>query len=318
MNSGGIIKGFCLLILLVILQSNFIFAIPYSPVTDSQQFDSVQTLWSSTLENENGERLTVSFLRFNWTEKGEETIMFNGEDNKTILPPKDIHKSAVVTYLEKEGKKYLSDSVGRKDDISYESHFWGCLKGASVPQKFLSILELLIGKRPFSITPSEEEAFEKEGKKITNTPGTGAFNSKNCYDSCLKKHEDKLKGGPLSPEEAEIIRECKNECVTKFKCGVLASCNNYGLDGHCGIKEMDLIFFEKDKKEIFEIELKVEPTSGEVMLGIIKTRDPSKGISGTIVKEEELKIIEEIGDIYGGRFALGTNDIYKFDFLHVK
>jgi len=225
-------------------------------------FNANAPLWSATLETQDSKIIDISFLEVKWT--------INDNVYEEIL-----------TYLNDGGDEYIVGTIFTKD-AELESHFWGCIKGASFTQKFLAILKLLIWGEPISITHSEEQEFEKRGREIEDTSGTGAFNVKECKKSCAENYINKPSFSLVDRQE---IEGCHQKCVRDYDCGEFLRCNAYVSDGGCGIKEMHF----ETKGGNYIVKININPKDGKIIT------------EGSSINNKDIRVIKEEGNFYSFR-----------------
>ncbi|HJX50731.1 MAG TPA: hypothetical protein VJ438_04680 [Candidatus Nanoarchaeia archaeon] len=264
-------------------------ALPYSPVIpDTGKFSSIKQVWGATLVTKEGEiRLGLNKYDF-------------------VLNNKS--KSIILGKVSDKDETYLFDSLIWKpyEDSEGENYLMGCLSGTSFTQKFSSLLQMLMGRKPFSITRAEEEEFEKEGRVIENTPGTGAYNLRRCQEDC---HTQYNLG--IDVENCDIVAtclrtrsditnfwECQDKCVLQFNCGSITTCNNLAEDGSCAIKQVDLWASSKENKFQYQISLYFDVKSGLAIKAVINGEKVNKN-----------NIIEQDATSYYFREARGANEL---------
>lgn len=219
-----ILVGF---LIFIILFMSFASAILYSEaIPDPNKFDSITQVWDATLVI-NDREIRLGLNEYNFT--------FNYTN-----------KSIILGRLSDSKETYLIDSILYLpyEDSKIETYYLGCLDGASFSQKFGELFKILFGGKPYSISYKEEQEFEKEGRAIENTPGTGAYNAKACTKNCMEQRSEGdceiASNCPMTKEQRDAFEKCLDDCTMKFKCGDVVKCNNFAPDGSCVIKQVDL------------------------------------------------------------------------------
>jgi len=229
--------------------------------------------------------------------------------------------SEIVTYLNDGTNQYLSYFPNIEEDTKQKGLRFnlGCFKGAPISDFFNSILSLIFkGENPFPesskisdekhpeflIDSDAENAFESEGRKIENTPGTGAYNFLQCSKLCDREIEKEREFqwensfcylGSCNKSIRTMLNynECKKQCVLVNNCGVYYEPQSYDSYGLPGIKSLQMKVFLNKKylkggDEAYNILLNINPSTGKI--------DKKSTVNG-----KPITVLNEVGDIYLAR-----------------
>lgn len=291
MQKELVIFGLCFFLLI-----GFVSAVPYVPGELDSEFTSIQEKDVLNLQDEDGRDFSLSFLEFKWNEE-------------------DIEKILEVPYFTDNGQDgLLLDGMIIVEDISYKEHFWGCIDGAKFSDKFKYFFQALFGTLKLNF--EEEQEFEAEGRLIEDTSGTGAYNSKECYEVCLQSYKQNLM-------KKDYV-DCTNDCVSQFNCGTEKIWNSITSDGDVGLEAVYLEFVSEGKKEIFGLGLGINPDTEIIEDLSLFSIDPEKagvsidGFKG-VKKKSPLNILENTKSIISWRNLenIEKGDV-KFESLYVE